>query len=66
VPFDANAWKGKNLRDASVRSRGRGLGLEIIHRAMCQVQYNPGTSLGNITIMKFGGATPQEGEVRHA
>jgi len=66
APFDASEWKGKDFGDPQVRKHGRGLGLEIIHRVMQPVRYNPATSQGNITIMKFGDTTNQIKEVRHA
>jgi serine phosphatase RsbU (regulator of sigma subunit)/anti-sigma regulatory factor (Ser/Thr protein kinase) len=57
APFDGNDWRGKDFENAAVRTKGRGLGLEIIHRVMRPVRYNPATAHGNITIMKFGADT---------
>jgi anti-sigma regulatory factor (Ser/Thr protein kinase) len=45
VPTDFN--------DPAVRTRGRGLGLEIMHRAM-EVTYHPATPQGNITVLSIG------------
>jgi anti-sigma regulatory factor (Ser/Thr protein kinase) len=42
-----------DLTDPSVRRRGRGLGLELIHAVMRRVRYQPGTPEGNITILEF-------------
>lgn len=61
APFQANDWNGQDFNDARVRRRGRGLGLEIIHRAMRGVVYFPSTADGNLTWMCFGGMqTPKE------
>jgi serine phosphatase RsbU (regulator of sigma subunit)/anti-sigma regulatory factor (Ser/Thr protein kinase) len=67
-PFRPDGWKGPNFDDVSVRKRGRGLGLEIIHRAMGGVEYHPGTERGNITVMNWdpSKAQAQEKELRHA
>lgn len=65
APFSANEWKTKDFSDPRVRRRGRGLGLEIIHRAMRNVVYYPSTPVGNITWMCFGG-TPAPEEAPHA
>ena len=65
APFSANGWKGKDLDNPVVRRRGRGLGLEIIHRAMRDVSYHPGTPEGNLTCMTFTGSPASSKEVRH-
>ena len=65
-PFEGNAWKGQNLADSAVRRRGRGLGLEIVHRAMRRVVYHPSSSVGNVTWMCFGMCSVDSREVRHA
>jgi serine phosphatase RsbU (regulator of sigma subunit)/anti-sigma regulatory factor (Ser/Thr protein kinase) len=66
TPFSANEWRGQDLDDPRVRLRGRGLGLEIIHRAMSRIVYTPSTPVGNITWMCFGGQpVAQEKGVRH-
>lgn len=67
--FSANEWKGQDLSDPRVRRRGRGLGLEIIHRVMRPVKYNPSSLEGNLTIMSFEGIgrrTQNRTEVHHA
>jgi len=66
TPFEANGWRGQDLGDPRVRKRGRGLGLEIIHRAMRPVIYYPATPVGNVTWMRFGNAGAVDQEVRHA
>jgi serine phosphatase RsbU (regulator of sigma subunit)/anti-sigma regulatory factor (Ser/Thr protein kinase) len=65
-PFEANAWRGQDLSDSVVRRRGRGLGLEIIHRAMRQVVYYPASAVGNVTWLRFGMSPADPEEVRHA
>ena len=51
---------------ASVRRRGRGIGLEIIRGAMRHVSYHPATEGGNVTILVFDPAKlPMEEEVPH-
>lgn len=62
--FSANDWRSQDFNDPRVRRRGRGLGLEIIHRAMRRVVYYPGTPAGNITWMCYGGS-PASQEVPH-
>jgi sigma-B regulation protein RsbU (phosphoserine phosphatase) len=57
-PFRPGPWVRKDLGDTRLWKRGRGLGLEIMHRVMRQVDYHPGTSRGNITIMAFGPREP--------
>ncbi|MFI5372964.1 MAG: SpoIIE family protein phosphatase, partial [Candidatus Eisenbacteria bacterium] len=54
IPFRPGSWSGLDLDNPGIRRRGRGLGLEIIHRVMSQVAYHPGTSRGNITLLTFG------------
>jgi len=63
--FHANDWHGKDLNDSAVRRRGRGLGLEIIHRAMRDVRYHPQTPEGNLTLMTFVGHHASSEEARH-
>jgi serine phosphatase RsbU (regulator of sigma subunit)/anti-sigma regulatory factor (Ser/Thr protein kinase) len=65
VPFSANEWKGQDFDDPRVRRRGRGLGLEIIHRTMRRIVYYPSTAVGNVTWMCFGGS-PSPEEASHA
>jgi serine phosphatase RsbU (regulator of sigma subunit)/anti-sigma regulatory factor (Ser/Thr protein kinase) len=63
--FRADEWRSQDFSDPRVRRRGRGLGLEIIHRAMRRVVYYPSTPVGNITWMCFGGSPAPE-EAPHA
>ena len=67
-PFRADGWKHPDFDDPVVRKRGRGLGLEIIHRAMSGVAYFPATGLGNITVLDWdpGKAQAAEKDLRHA
>lgn len=51
--FDLSRRTETNLADPQVRRRGRGLGLEMIHRSMAQVAYFPATPFGNVTVLKF-------------
>jgi anti-sigma regulatory factor (Ser/Thr protein kinase) len=43
-----------NFQDPEVWRRGRGFGLEIIHRVMRDVVYQPQTEEGNVTLLRFG------------
>jgi serine phosphatase RsbU (regulator of sigma subunit)/anti-sigma regulatory factor (Ser/Thr protein kinase) len=54
TPFDAANWHASDFRDTAVRRRGRGIGLDIIHRVMRRVEYVPGTARGNLTLLSFG------------
>jgi serine phosphatase RsbU (regulator of sigma subunit) len=65
TPFSANDWKSQDFNDPRVRLRGRGLGLEIIHRAMRRIVYYPSTPVGNVTWMCFGGVSDPVEEVPH-
>jgi len=60
--FQPEGWKRKDLNDPEVRKRGRGIGLEIIHRAMGRVAYFPGTKLGNITVLDWEPTVAPAGE----
>jgi serine phosphatase RsbU (regulator of sigma subunit)/anti-sigma regulatory factor (Ser/Thr protein kinase) len=51
--FRPDSWKRADWGDPEFRKRGRGIGLEIIHRAMSRVDYFPGTNLGNITVLDW-------------
>jgi anti-sigma regulatory factor (Ser/Thr protein kinase) len=66
LPFEGNGWKAKDLADSAVRRRGRGLGLEIVHRAMGEVVYHPSSSVGNVTWTRFGTASVDSPEAGHA
>lgn len=54
TPFRPENRKGLDFDNPGVRRRGRGLGLEIIHRVMHDVSYHPATTRGNITLLTFG------------
>jgi len=66
--FRPGPRKSIDLDDPTVRRRGRGFGLEIIHRAMSRVGYYPETRLGNITVLDWDPerAGASEKELRHA
>ena len=53
-PFHPDSWQKTNFNDAKVWKQGRGFGLDIIHRAMREVSYCPGTAHGNITVLQYG------------
>ncbi|HYM82005.1 MAG TPA: SpoIIE family protein phosphatase [Candidatus Limnocylindria bacterium] len=57
APFRPDSWKATDFSDQSLWKRGRGIGLDIIHRAMNQVIYQPATPRGNITSLTFGPRT---------
>jgi len=67
-PFRPDPWRPTNFRNPEVRKRGRGLGLDIIHRTMSEVAYHPGTELGNITVLDWDPLMirAREEEPRHA
>jgi serine phosphatase RsbU (regulator of sigma subunit)/anti-sigma regulatory factor (Ser/Thr protein kinase) len=67
-PFHPGPWQPANFADPAVRRRGRGLGLDILHRTMCEVSYAPGTEAGNITLLAFDPDRAREDgkEQRHA
>jgi anti-sigma regulatory factor (Ser/Thr protein kinase) len=52
-PFDPTSHRRTDLSDTGVRRRGRGLGLEMIHRIMSEVSYRADTSKGNVTVLRF-------------
>ena len=54
-PFLPGERTPADFSDPAVRARGRGLGLEIIHRAAAGVRYAPATSRGNITEVDLPG-----------
>ncbi|MCA9751975.1 MAG: SpoIIE family protein phosphatase [Gemmatimonadetes bacterium] len=54
-----------NFEEASVRRRGRGIGLTIVHRAMEHVSYHPQTEEGNVTIVTFDPKRQRAEEVSH-
>jgi anti-sigma regulatory factor (Ser/Thr protein kinase) len=52
-PFRADNWRATDFSDHDVWKRGRGFGLDILHRGMSLVSYHPGTAEGNLTVMTF-------------
>jgi serine phosphatase RsbU (regulator of sigma subunit)/anti-sigma regulatory factor (Ser/Thr protein kinase) len=68
IPFHADNWKETDFSDPKVWRRGRGFGLDIIHRAMQRVAYHPGTPQGNITVLTFAASHDHEesNELRRA
>lgn len=53
APFAPPAAADLDFGDPSVRSKGRGIGLQIIRRATRQAAHFPGTREGNITVLRF-------------
>ncbi len=51
--FSPDNWEASDLRDPKVRRRSRGFGLDIIHKVMAQVIYQPASRDGNATILVF-------------
>lgn len=65
--FSADNWVESDFSSPSVRRRGRGFGLDIIHRAMVHVEYRPGTPEGNVTLLVFDPAKhAKERKLRYA
>ena len=66
--FRAENWKRTDFTDRRAWKRGRGIGLDIIHRGMSLVSYHPATPEGNITVMAFDPAELRQKlkERRHA
>jgi sigma-B regulation protein RsbU (phosphoserine phosphatase) len=53
VPFDHGQWKATEAKPPKERRASRGYGIEMIYRAMSVVHYQPSTSAGNITMMRY-------------
>ena len=53
TPFTPDAAPDLDFGDPNVRSKGRGIGLQIIRRATRQATYVPGTREGNLTVLRF-------------
>jgi anti-sigma regulatory factor (Ser/Thr protein kinase) len=66
--FNADHWQATDFSNRETWKRGRGIGLDIIHRGMSLVAYHPGTREGNITVMTFDPGHLQQilKEKRHA
>ena len=58
TPFRPDNREALDFSNPGVRRRGRGLGLEIIHRVMSHVEYHPATPRGNVTLLTFGPRRP--------
>ena len=67
-PFDPTDGKRANLGNRETRMRGRGLGLEIVHRSSLVVGYHAGIEAGNLTILQWNPASEvaEREELRHA
>ncbi len=66
-PFSADNWKESDFRDPAVWRRGRGFGLDIIHRAMLSVDYRTTTDNGNLTVLVVEGRKHDQTRIsRHA
>ncbi len=59
--FEPDPSRKIDYGDPMIRKRGRGFGLDIVHRAMSGVSYHPGTAAGNITILEWD---PRKAELR--
>lgn len=51
APFSADNRSSTDFEDPEVRRKGRGFGLEIMHRVVTPLAFNPATMEGNLTIM---------------
>jgi serine phosphatase RsbU (regulator of sigma subunit)/anti-sigma regulatory factor (Ser/Thr protein kinase) len=51
--FNPQDWKRADLTSSEVRRRGRGLGMEILHRTARTLTYYPATPAGNLVRMAF-------------
>jgi serine phosphatase RsbU (regulator of sigma subunit) len=67
IPFAADNWKATDFSNPEVWKRGRGFGMDIIHKVMKRVAYFPGTPEGNLTLMEFDSneVPGSSGEQRH-
>ncbi len=65
-PFRPGPYRAADFTDPSVRARGRGLGLEIIHRTAAGIRYRPATARGNITQFDVGSRAARDGGERIA
>jgi len=59
-PFRPGEHHPLDFSDPAVRARGRGLGLEILHRATAGVRYFPATPRGNVTELAWGSGPGRE------
>lgn len=60
-PFRPDHWRASDFNNPSIRKRGRGIGLDIIHLVMDTAIYHPSTSRGNVTVLSFGPRPPTSG-----
>jgi anti-sigma regulatory factor (Ser/Thr protein kinase) len=67
-PFNDARWHPTDFSDRSTWKRGRGYGLDIIHRGARAVSYHPKTAEGNITLVVFDHDSTRSAhkEQRHA
>ena len=65
APFVPGSVRNQDLKDPTVRKRGRGLGLEIIRGAMEEVTVLPESSEGNVTLLRFDPSKVRVEEMRH-
>jgi serine phosphatase RsbU (regulator of sigma subunit)/anti-sigma regulatory factor (Ser/Thr protein kinase) len=64
TPFAPPTAADLDFGDPRVRSKGRGIGLQIIRRATRETAYFPGTSEGNLTVLCFPGHREEAQRVR--
>ena len=62
IPFHADDRRQSDLQDPAVRRRGRGLGLDLIHRIARRVTYHPNSPSGNLTVLQFSFSVKEEKE----
>jgi serine phosphatase RsbU (regulator of sigma subunit)/anti-sigma regulatory factor (Ser/Thr protein kinase) len=63
--FRYQDWQPSRLSDPDVRRRGRGFGLDIVHRVMSRLEYHPATLEGNLTLLTFDPRKPSLREEIH-
>jgi serine phosphatase RsbU (regulator of sigma subunit)/anti-sigma regulatory factor (Ser/Thr protein kinase) len=67
TPFAPGDWHPTDYGAPEARRRERGHGLDIIHRIFGEVRYEPGTSAGNVTVLRFDPQLSESSEeVGHA
>ena len=57
VPFRYQEWEPPDFASPEVRRRGRGLGLDILHRVTRSIRYFPSTPEGNLVQLTFDPGT---------
>jgi sigma-B regulation protein RsbU (phosphoserine phosphatase) len=63
--FRYQSWQPPRISNPEVRRRGRGFGLEIVHRVMSRVEYFPATREGNLMVLTFDPRKPSLREDVH-